>query len=160
MILIKMKEIAEAYLRNKVNDAVISVPAHFNDSQRQATSQAGHIAGLNVLRIINESTAAAIAYDFVKREKNAQNILIFDLGGGTFDVSIITLEEGVIEVKSTAGDTNFGGVNFNDRLVKYLTDEFIGKYKKDFSNNKKAMSRLRTACENAKCILSANTRTT
>ena len=158
MILVKLKEIAEAYLGKNVTDAVITVPAYFNDSQRQATKDAGLIAGLNVLRIINESTAASIAYDFVKREKNEQNILIFDLGGGTFDVSVITIEEGIIEVKSTAGDTNLGGEDFNDRLVKYFSDEFIGKYKKDFSSNKKAMTRLRSACENVKRVLSANSR--
>merc|ERR1719326_2075342 len=109
MVLIKMKETAEAYLGGTVNDAVVTVPAYFNDSQRQATKDAGAIAGLNVLRIINEPTAAAIAYGLDKKHEGERNVLIFDLGGGTFDVSLLTIEEGIFEVKSTAGDTHLGG---------------------------------------------------
>jgi heat shock 70kDa protein 1/2/6/8 len=157
MILVKMKEIAEAYLAKKVNDAVITVPAYFNDSQRRATMDAGRIAGLNILQIINDSSAASIAYHFDKKEKEQHNILIFDLGGGSLDVSVINIEEGIHDVKSIAG-TNLGGEDFNDRLVKYFSDEFIGKYKKDFTSNKKAMARLRDACENLKRALSTNIR--
>merc|ERR1719201_2191256 len=115
MILVKMKETAEAYLGTKVNDAVVTVPAYFNDSQRQATKDGGSIAGLNVLRIINEPTAAATAYGLDKKEEE-KNVLIFDLGGGTFDVSLLTIEEGIFEVKSTAGDTHLGGEDFDNRM--------------------------------------------
>ena len=156
MVLTKMKETAEAYLGTVVTDAVITVPAYFNDSQRQATKDAGVIAGLNVLRIINEPTAAAIAYGLDKKLKAEQNILIFDLGGGTFDVSVLTIEEGIFEVKSTAGDTHLGGEDFDNRMVNHFIQEFKKKHKKDMSGNKKAVRRLRTACERAKRTLSSS----
>ena len=121
MVLVKMKETAEAYLGSEVKDAVVTVPAYFNDSQRQATKDAGVIAGLNVLRIINEPTAAAIAYGLDKKKGSVEcNVLIFDLGGGTFDVSILTIEEGIFEVKSTAGDTHLGGEDFDNRMVDHF----------------------------------------
>lgn len=157
MVLTKMKETAEAYLGISVTDAVITVPAYFNDSQRQATKDAGVIAGLNVLRIINEPTAAAIAYGLDKRSAGEKNVLIFDLGGGTFDVSILTIEEGIFEVKSTAGDTHLGGEDFDNRMVNHFVQEFQRKYKKDLSSNKRALRRLRTACERAKRTLSSST---
>merc|ERR1711978_219773 len=157
MVLVKMKEIAEAYLGHDVKDAVITVPAYFNDSQRQATKDAGVIAGLNVLRIINEPTAAAIAYGLDKKKGTAEsNVLIFDLGGGTFDVSILTIEEGIFEVKSTAGDTHLGGEDFDNRMVDHFVNEFKRKHKKDIKGNKRALRRLRTACERAKRTLSAS----
>ncbi|XP_027194247.2 heat shock 70 kDa protein 1A-like [Dermatophagoides pteronyssinus] len=159
MVLIKMKEIAEAYLGKKVTDAVITVPAYFNDSQRQATKDAGAIAGLNVLRIINEPTAAAIAYGLDKKG-GEKNVLIFDLGGGTFDVSILSIDNGVFEVKSTAGDTHLGGEDFDNRLVNHFIQEFKRKYSKDMSANKRAVRRLRTACERAKRTLSSSTQST
>merc|ERR1712129_35725 len=157
MVLTKMKETAEAYLGVDVKDAVVTVPAYFNDSQRQATKDAGVICGLNVLRIINEPTAAAIAYGLDKK-KGAQecNVLIFDLGGGTFDVSILTIEEGIFEVKSTAGDTHLGGEDFDNRMVDHFVNEFKRKHKKDLKGNKRALRRLRTACERAKRTLSAS----
>jgi L1 cell adhesion molecule like protein len=117
MVLIKMKETAEAYLGKTVKDAVVTVPAYFNDSQRQATKDAGAIAGLNVMRIINEPTAAAIAYGLDKKSKGENNILIFDLGGGTFDVSLLTLDDGIFEVKATNGDTHLGGEDFDNRFA-------------------------------------------
>ena len=157
MVLIKMKEIAEAYLGEKVNEAVITVPAYFNDSQRQATKDAGAIAGLNVLRIINEPTAAAIAYGLDKQSSNSKNILIFDCGGGTFDVSILNIEDAIFEVKATAGDTHLGGEDFDTRLVEYFVEEFKRKNKKDISTNKRSLRRLRTACESAKRTLSSAT---
>lgn len=157
MVLTKMKETAEAYLGKTVTDAVVTVPAYFNDSQRQATKDAGTIAGLNVLRIINEPTAAAIAYGLDKKVGVEQNILIFDLGGGTFDVSILTIEEGIFEVKSTAGDTHLGGEDFDNRMVSFFIKEFKRKFKKDMSGNKRAVRRLRTACERAKRTLSSIT---
>ena len=120
MVLTKMKETAEAFLGQTVTDAVITVPAYFNDSQRQATKDAGTICGLNVLRIINEPTAAAIAYGLDKKGQGERNVLIFDLGGGTFDVSILTIEDGIFEVKSTAGDTHLGGEDFDNRMVFFL----------------------------------------
>ncbi|KAF5399004.1 Heat shock 70 kDa protein cognate [Paragonimus heterotremus] len=156
MILTKLKEVAEGYLGKKVSNAVITVPAYFNDSQRQATKDAGTIAGLNVLRIINEPTAAAIAYGLDKKAGVEQNVLIFDLGGGTFDVSILSIEGGVFEVKSTAGDTHLGGEDFDNRLVSHFIQEFSRKHKKDISNNKRAVRRLRTACERAKRTLSSS----
>merc|ERR1711871_975275 len=151
MILVKMKETAEAYLGEKVTDAVITVPAYFNDGQRQATKDAGKVAGLNVQRIINEPTAAAIAYGLDKNNAASEkNVLIFDLGGGTFDVSLLTIEDGMFEVKATAGDTHLGGEDFDDRLVKHFTAEFKRKHKKDITGNARALRRLRTACERAK----------
>jgi len=156
MVLIKMKEIAEAYLGKKVSDAVITVPAYFNDSQRQATKDAGTISGMNVLRIINEPTAAAIAYGLDKKIGAERNVLIFDLGGGTFDVSVLTIEEGIFEVKSTAGDTHLGGEDFDNRMVNHFVEEFKRKNKKDISQNKRAIRRLRTACERAKRTLSSS----
>merc|ERR1712078_352426 len=161
MILVKMKETAEAYLGEKVTDAVITVPAYFNDGQRQATKDAGKIAGLNVQRIINEPTAAAIAYGLDKNNAASEkNVLIFDLGGGTFDVSLLTIEDGMFEVKATAGDTHLGGEDFDDRLVKHFAAEFKRKHKADISGNPRALRRLRTACERAKRTLSAASQTT
>lgn len=158
MVLGKMKEIAEAYLGETVTDAVVTVPAYFNDSQRQATKDAGTIAGLNILRIINEPTAAAIAYGLDKQsEKVEKNVLIFDCGGGTFDVSVLTIDNSIFEVKATAGDTHLGGEDFDTLLVEYFMDEFKKKYKKDISGNKRALRRLRTACESAKRTLSSAT---
>jgi len=159
MVLTKMKETAEAHLGHSVKDAVVTVPAYFNDSQRQATKDAGVISGLNVLRIINEPTAAAIAYGLDKKRSNSDgesNVLIFDLGGGTFDVSILSIEDGIFEVKSTAGDTHLGGEDFDNRLVEHFIKEFQRKHKKDISQNKRAIRRLRTACERAKRTLSAS----
>jgi heat shock protein 1/8 len=156
MILTKMKETAEAYLGEEVTDAVITVPAYFNDSQRQATKDAGAIAGLNVLRIINEPTAAAIAYGLDKQTEGESNVLIFDMGGGTFDVSLLSIDEGVFEVKATAGDTHLGGEDFDNRLVSHLSAEFKKKTKQDMTGNKRAMRRLRTACELAKRTLSSS----
>ncbi|KAF7268837.1 heat shock 70 kDa protein cognate 2-like [Rhynchophorus ferrugineus] len=158
MVLTKMKEIAETYLGGKVTDAVITVPAYFNDSQRQATKDAGVISGLNVLRIINEPTAAALAYGLDKNLKGEKNVLIFDLGGGTFDVSILSIDEGsLFQVKSTAGDTHLGGEDFDNRLVNHFVEEFKRKFKKDLSSNTRALRRLRTACERAKRTLSSST---
>ncbi|XP_072018703.1 heat shock 70 kDa protein IV-like [Amphiura filiformis] len=157
MVLTKMKETAEAYLGGKVTDAVITVPAYFNDSQRQATKDAGVIAGLNVLRIINEPTAAALAYGLDKKLRGEKNVLIFDLGGGTFDVSVLTIDDGIFEVKSTAGDTHLGGEDFDNRLVNHFATEFKRKFKKDMTTNKRAMRRLRTAAERAKRTLSSTT---
>jgi len=159
MVLVKMKETAEAYLGGDVKDAVVTVPAYFNDSQRQATKDAGAIAGLNVLRIINEPTAAAIAYGLDKKSEGEKNVLIFDLGGGTFDVSLLTIEEGIFEVKATAGDTHLGGEDFDNRLVNHFVQEFKRKNKKDLSPNARAVRRLRTACERAKRTLSSAAQT-
>ncbi|KAH8770125.1 heat shock protein [Diaporthe sp. PMI_573] len=159
MVLTKMRETAESYLGGTVNNAVITVPAYFNDSQRQATKDAGLIAGLNVLRIINEPTAAAIAYGLDKKVEGERNVLIFDLGGGTFDVSLLTIEEGIFEVKSTAGDTHLGGEDFDNRLVNHFVNEFKRKHKKDLSTNARALRRLRTACERAKRTLSSSAQT-
>merc|ERR550519_3008619 len=156
MVLTKMKDTAEAYLGSAVTEAVVTVPAYFNDSQRQATKDAGVIAGLNVLRIINEPTAAAIAYGLDKKGDGENNVLIFDLGGGTFDVSVLTIEDGIFEVKSTAGDTHLGGEDFDNRLVDHFLNEFKRKHKKDMSGNKRSLRRLRTACERAKRTLSAS----
>jgi L1 cell adhesion molecule like protein len=156
MVLMKMKETAEAYLGREVKNAVITVPAYFNDSQRQATKDAGVISGLNILRIINEPTAAAIAYGLDKKGKE-KSVLIFDLGGGTFDVSILTIEEGIFEVKATAGDTHLGGEDFDNRIVEYFTTEFKRKFRKDMTGNQRALRRLRTACERAKRTLSSST---
>jgi len=159
MVLIKMKEVAEAYLGTKVTDVVVTVPAYFNDQQRTCTKDAGIIAGLNVKRIINEPTAAAIAYGLEKKGSTVeeQNVLIFDLGGGTFDVSILALDDGIFEVKATAGDTHLGGEDFDNRLVDFFKNEFKRKSRKDLSSNKRSMRRLRTACEKAKRTLSSAT---
>jgi len=155
MVLTKMKETAEAYLGRSIKDAVITVPAYFNDGQRSATKDAGTISALNVIRIINEPTAAAIAYGLDKKSKGETNILIFDLGGGTFDVSVLTLDEGVFEVKSTSGDTHLGGEDFDNRMVQHFVQEFKKKHKHDISSNQRAVRRLRTACERAKRTLSS-----
>ena len=176
MVLTKMRETAESYLGGTVNNAVVTVPAYFNDSQRQATKDAGLIAGLNVLRIINEPTAAAIAYGLDKKTEGERNVLIFDLGGGTFDVSLLTIEEGIFEVKSTAGDTHLGGEDFDNRLVNHFVNEFKRKHKskstpfahigteltqtsEDLTSNSRALRRLRTACERAKRTLSSSAQT-
>ncbi|NP_001311758.1 heat shock 70 kDa protein [Capsicum annuum] len=162
MALVKMKEVAESFLGSTVKNAVVTVPAYFNDSQRQATKDAGAISGLNVMRIINEPTAAAIAYGLDKKAASTgeKNVLIFDLGGGTFDVSLLTIEEGIFEVKSTAGDTHLGGEDFDNRLVNHFAQEFKRKHKKDISGNPRALRRLRTACERAKRTLSSTAQTT
>lgn len=159
MVLTKMKETAEAYLGKKVTDAVVTVPAYFNDSQRQATKDAATIAGLKCLRIINEPTAAAIAYGLDKNKNDNTNVLIFDLGGGTFDVSLLNIEDGIFEVKATAGDTHLGGEDFDARLLRHLSQEFLRKHKKDISGNSRALRRLRTACERAKRTLSSSAQT-
>ena len=156
MVLIKMKEISESYLGREVKNAVITVPAYFNDSQRQATKDAGIISGLNVLRIINEPTAAAIAYGLNQKSGSEQNVLIFDLGGGTFDVSLLSIDEGIFEVKATAGDTHLGGEDFDSRMVEYFLQEFKRKFRKDMSDNQRSLRRLRTACERAKRTLSSS----
>merc|ERR1711899_44140 len=156
MVLIKMKETAEAYLGHSINKAVITVPAYFNDSQRQATKDAGVISGLEVLRIINEPTAAAIAYGLDKKVSGEKHVLIYGLGGGTFDVSILTIEDGIFEVKATSGDTHLGGEDFDNRMVNHFMTEFKRKHKKDLAGNKRALRRLRTACERAKRTLSAS----
>ena len=134
MVLLKMKETAEAYLGTTVTNAVVTVPAYFNDSQRQATKDAGTISGMNVLRIINEPTAAAIAYGLDKKASGERNVLIFDLGGGTFDVSLLTIDEGIFEVKATAGDTHLGGEDFDNRLVNHFVQEFKRKNKKGLTH--------------------------
>ena len=157
MVLGKMKETAEAYTGKKVDRAVITVPAYFNDSQRQATIDAGRIAGLEVLRIINEPTAASIAYGLEAKGAGEKNVLIYDLGGGTFDVSLLTIDEGIFEVKATAGDTHLGGEDFDNRLVEHFTQEFKRKHRKDLSGSARALRRLRTACERAKRTLSSTT---
>ncbi|KAL3466581.1 heat shock protein 70 family [Aspergillus heterothallicus] len=168
MVLTKMRETAEAFLGGTVNNAVVTVPAYFNDSQRQATKDAGLIAGLNVLRIINEPTAAAIAYGLDKKVEGERNVLIFDLGGGTFDVSLLTIEEGIFEVKATAGDTHLGGEDFDNRLVNHFVSVFNSnnrkkpegqKPKQDITTNARALRRLRTACERAKRALSSAAQT-
>ncbi|XP_026424319.1 heat shock cognate 70 kDa protein-like [Papaver somniferum] len=172
MVLSKMRETAEAYLGSTVTDAVITVPAYFNDSQRQATKDAGKIAGLNVLRIINEPTAAGIAYGLDKKAANvttgkekgtnavAENVLIFDLGGGIFDVSILNIRDRIFQVKATSGDTHLGGEDFDNRMVNHFVQEFKKKHDKDISKNPKALRRLRTSCERAKRTLSSKTQTT
>jgi len=160
MVLEKMKQVAEAYCGKPVPDAVVTVPAYFNDSQRQATKDAGAIANLNVLRIVNEPTAAAIAYGLDKKGAGEKNVLIFDLGGGTFDVSLLTIDEGVFEVKATAGDTHLGGEDFDNKLVEYCAAHFLKVNKIDIRGDKRAMRRLRTQCEAAKRILSSSTQTT
>lgn len=161
MVLSKMREIAEVYLGSTVDKAVVTVPAYFSDSQRQATKDAGAIAGLDVVRIINEPTAAAIAYGLDKKGGGGgeKNVLIFDLGGGTFDVSLLTIEEGLFEVRATAGDTHLGGEDFDNRMVNYFVQEFKRKHKMDISGNPRALERLRTACERAKRTLSSTAQT-
>merc|ERR1711957_535436 len=155
MVLTKMKEIAEAYLGKTVKSAVVTVPAYFNDSQRQATKDAGTISGLNVLRIINEPTAAAIAYGLDRQSEQEKNILIFDLGGGTFDVSLLAIEEGIFEVKATNGHTHLGGEDFDNKLVDFCMADFKKKTGLDIIKNPRALRRLRTQCEKAKRILSS-----
>lgn len=158
MVLVKMKETAEAYLGETVSNAVITVPAYFNDSQRHATKDTGHIAGLNVLRIINEPTAASLAYGLNVNLTEDKNVLIFDLGGGTFDVSILNISDSsVFEVQSTAGDTHLGGEDFDNRLVDHFVTEFRRTHQKDIRKDKRALRRLRMACERAKRTLSSNT---
>lgn len=162
-VLRKMKESAEAYLGEEVRHAVVTVPAYFNDAQRQATKDAGTIAGLSVERVLNEPTAAAIAYGLDKKEGSAgtsggeDTVLVFDLGGGTFDVTLLTIDQGVFEVKATAGDTHLGGEDFDQRLMEYCLKKFKAQHKKDFSKDQKAMARLRKQCETAKRTLSTQT---
>merc|ERR1719399_1834812 len=161
MGLTKMKEVGEAFTGKSVKDVVVTVPAYFNDSQRQATKDAGTIAGLNVLRIINEPTAAAIAYGLDKKGAGERNVLIYDMGGGTFDVSGLTIEDGIFEVKSTAGDTHLGGEDFDNRLVDFCCQDFKRKNRgKDLAGNQRAIRRLRTQCERAKRTLSSSTQAT
>ena len=160
MILGHMKSIAEDFLNTPVSDAVITVPAYFTDSQRQATEDAAKIAGLKCLRIINEPTAAGLAYGLDKNYLKEQRILIFDLGGGTFDVSLLAIEKGVFEVIATSGDTHLGGEDFDNRMVDFLCDEFNKKYKTDIRENKKAVRKLRSACEKTKIVLSSSAKVT
>jgi L1 cell adhesion molecule like protein len=159
MVLIKMKEIAEAKLGKDVKKAVITVPAYFNDAQRNATKDAGAIAGLEVLRIINEPTAAAIAYGLDTKNTEGKNVLIYDLGGGTFDVSLLNIEGGIFSVKATAGDTHLGGEDFDNSLLEHFKTDFKRKHKLDLSEDARAVRRLRTACERAKRTLSSLTQT-
>jgi len=160
MVLVKMKETAESYIGQSVKEAVVTVPAYFNDSQRQATKDAGRIANLNVLRIINEPTAAAIAYGLDQNCQEERNVLIFDLGGGTFDVSLLTIDDGVFEVMATAGDTHLGGEDFDNKLVEHCVQDFKRKKRLDLKSSARAMRRLRTQCEQAKRTLSAAVRAT
>merc|ERR1711964_438360 len=153
MVLVKMKETAEAYLGTSVTEAVVTVPAYFDDSQRQATKDAGTIAGLNVLRIINEPTAAAIAYGLNKQNKET-NIIVYDLGGGTFDVSLLTLDEGVFEVVATNGDTHLGGEDFDQKVIDYFVKLFKKKHGVDLRNSKRAIAKMRREVEKAKRTLS------
>merc|ERR1719481_1842414 len=149
MVLTKMKQTAEDYLGKEVTHAVVTVPAYFDDSQRQATKDAGTIAGMTVLRIINEPTAAAIAYGLDKQNRET-NIVVYDLGGGTFDVSLLTLDEGVFEVLATDGDTHLGGQDFDQRVISYLMKTFKRKNKIDIRNNDRAIAKLRREVEKAK----------
>jgi heat shock protein 1/8 len=160
MVIKKMREIAEDYLGTTVKNAVVTVPAYFNDSQRKATRDAGGIAGLNVMRIINEPTAAAIGYGLEKVGIGKKNVLIFDLGGGTADVSLLTIDNGTFEVKAVAGDTHLGGEDFDNRMLKHFVKIFKKQHKVDISENVKALRRLRSACERAKRILSSAAETT
>ncbi|XP_050299437.1 heat shock 70 kDa protein 1-like [Anthonomus grandis grandis] len=160
MVLTKMKEIAESYLTSNVSKAVVTVPAYFNDSQRQATKDAGTIAGLEVQRIINEPTAAAIAYGLDKKSDKDRYVLIFDFGGGTFDVSVLQIAGGIFEVQSTAGDTHLGGEDIDNRMSQYFKEEYKRKFKSDLTGNKRALRRLQTACERAKRTLSTSTQAT
>merc|ERR1711871_1223924 len=154
MILGKMKEIAEAFLGKKIENAVVTVPAYFNDAQRQATKDAGTISSMNVMRIINEPTAAAIAYGLDKKG-GEKNILVFDLGGGTFDVTVLTIDNGVFEVVATNGDTHLGGEDFDQRVMEYMMKIFKRKHKKDMSKDKRAIQKLRREVERAKRALSS-----
>jgi len=159
MVLQKMKETAEAHLGRKVTDAVITVPAYFNDSQRQATKDAGAICGLNVLRIINEPTAAALAYGLDSKDRGAKTVLVYDMGGGTFDVSLMEIEDGVFEVKATAGDTHLGGEDFTNRLLEHCLQEFSRINRgADIRKNQRALKRLQTECDAAKRTLSSSTK--
>ena len=160
MVLQKLKQTATDFLGKEVKDAIVTVPAYFNDSQRQATKDAGTISGLNVLRIINEPTAAAIAYGLDKKSQSEENVLIFDLGGGTFDVSLLSLEDGLFEVRATNGNTHLGGEDFDNRLVEYCAGEFRRKTGIDIKSNAKALRRVRASCEKAKRALSAATQAT
>ncbi len=155
MVLMKMKTIAENYLGQTVVNAVVTVPAYFNDSQRQATKDAGVIAGLNVLRIINEPTAAAMAYGLDKKDQE-KTILVYDLGGGTFDVSILSIDDGVFEVISTAGDTHLGGEDFDQRVLEYYLKLIKRKHNTDITTNKSSMQKLKKEVEKAKRVLSTN----
>ncbi|OMJ09394.1 Heat shock 70 kDa protein 4, partial [Smittium culicis] len=159
MVLLKMKEVAEAKLGKTVKKAVITVPAYFNDAQRNATKDSGSIAGLEVLRIINEPTAAAIAYGMDSKSEKEKKVLIFDLGGGTFDVSLLSITGGVFSVKATAGDTHLGGEDFDNTLVEFFKEDFKKKHGGDISTDSRATRRLRTACERAKRTLSSLART-
>lgn len=160
MVLGKMKETAEAYLGHPVKDAVITVPAYFGDSQRQATKDAGVIAGLNVLRIINEPTAASLAYGLDNKSAKEKKVLIFDLGGGTFDVTVLSIDDGIFEVMATGGDAHLGGEDIDNRMVEHFAAEFKRKYKKDIMTSARALKRLKTACEKAKRNLSSSTQAT
>ena len=151
-----MKTTAESFLGKEVKNAVITVPAYFNDAQRQATKDAGAICGLNVLRIINEPTAAAIAYGLDNKSDEERNVLIYDVGGGTLDVTLLSIDEGIFEVKATAGDTHLGGEDFDNNMVTFFVDEFKKKNKLDIRDSKKSMSKLKKACERAKRTLSAS----
>src|SRR6476660_8319078 len=157
-VLQKLKRDAESYLGEEITDAVITVPAYFEDSQRQATKEAGQIAGLNVLRIVNEPTAAALAYGLDKGDKE-QTILVFDLGGGTFDVSLLEIGDGVIEVKATSGDNHLGGDDWDERIITWLVDKFKAAHGIDLTKDKMAMQRLREAAEKAKIELSSSNQT-
>jgi molecular chaperone DnaK (HSP70) len=157
MVLRKMKETAETFLGEPVTNAVVTVPAYFNDAQRQATKDAGAIAGLKVARVLNEPTAAAIAYGLDRSKVKEENILVFDLGGGTFDVTLLTIDNGVFEVRSTAGDTHLGGEDFDQRLMNYCLSQFEKKNGVSVSNDNKALARLRRSCEAAKRTLSTQT---
>ena len=154
-----MKSIAEAYIGKEVKNAVITVPAYFNDAQRQATKDAGAICGLNVLRIINEPTAAAIAYGLDNKDSKERNIIIYDVGGGTLDVTLLNLDEGIFEVKATSGNSRLGGEDFDNNMVTYFVEEFRRKHKQDISQSKKAMMKLKRACERAKRTLSSSSQT-
>ena len=160
MVLTKMKEVAETYVSENIKDVVITVPAYFGDAQRQATKDAGVIAGLNVLRIINEPTAAAIAYGMDNKSSKEKHVLIFDCGGGTHDVTLLSIEDGIFEVKATAGDSHLGGEDFDNRLLNHFVQEFKRKHKKDISDNARAIRRLRTSCERAKRNLSSSSQST
>src|SRR5262249_6826468 len=155
MVLQKMKEVAESYLGQKVTNAVVTVPAYFNDAQRAATKDAGTIAGLNVLRVVNEPTAAALAYGLDKLSQTERQIIVYDLGGGTFDVSALTVDNGVFEVLATAGDTHLGGEDFDNRVIKYLADKFDREHDTKIREDPKAMGKLKREAERAKRTLSS-----